>query len=100
MIDARNTILRLGCLVAPLLLAAAGSADAPVADAAMRGDVEAVRQLVAEGVDVNTPQGDGTTALHWAAEKRRHGDPRDSAVRGSQHGGGHPQRRIYGPAPR
>ena len=68
MIDARNTILRLGCLVAPLLLAAAGSADAPVADAAMRGDVEAVHQLVAEGADVNTPQGDGTTALHWAAE--------------------------------
>ena len=64
----RRTISRLACLVAPLLLAAGGPPDAPVADAAMRGDAEAVRRLVADGADVNTPQGDGTTALHWAAE--------------------------------
>ena len=42
-------------------------ADSPVADAAMRGDVAAVRALLAEGADVNAPQGDGMTALHWAA---------------------------------
>ncbi|NIP80977.1 MAG: hypothetical protein GWM90_17875, partial [Gemmatimonadetes bacterium] len=47
-----------------------------MADAAMRGDVEAVRALLAEGADVNAAQGDGMTALHWAAER---GDP-DLAV--------------------
>ena len=43
--------------------------EAPVADAAMRGDVEAVRELLAAGADVNAAQGDGMTALHWAAER-------------------------------
>ncbi len=42
--------------------------DSPVADAAMRGDTEAVRALVnGQGADVNAAQGDGMTALHWAA---------------------------------
>jgi ankyrin repeat protein len=41
--------------------------DSPVADAAMRGDVEGVRSLLHEGADVNAAQGDGMTALHWAA---------------------------------
>ena len=43
------------------------SADAPVADAAERSDLEAVRELVRQGADVNAAQGDGMTALHWAA---------------------------------
>ena len=42
---------------------------APVADAAMRGDAVAVRTLVASGADVNVAQGDGMTALHWAATR-------------------------------
>jgi ankyrin repeat protein len=50
---------------APPLFAAA--ADAPVAAAAMRGDVEEVRTLVRGGADVNAAQGDGMTALHWTA---------------------------------
>ena len=37
-----------------------------VADAAMRGDRAAVRALLAKKADVNAPQVDGTTALHWA----------------------------------
>ena len=41
----------------------------PLADAAMRGDVAGVRTLVAERADVNLPQGDGMTALHWAARR-------------------------------
>ncbi len=46
--------------------------ESPVADAAMRGDADAVRDLLAEGADVNAAQGDGMTALHWSA---RQGDP-------------------------
>ena len=48
-----------------------GGPDAPVADAAMRGDLEAVRSLLAAGEDVNAARGDGMTALHWAAMKGR-----------------------------
>jgi ankyrin repeat protein len=40
-----------------------------VADAAMRGDREAVRAAIARKADVNATQVDGTTALHWAAER-------------------------------
>ena len=50
-----------------LLGAAAVPPDSPVADAAMRSDVETVRALVKQGADVNAAQGDGMTALHWAA---------------------------------
>jgi len=50
------------------LAAAAVPPEAPVADAAMRGDVEQVRSLLQGGADVNAAQGDGMTALHWAAE--------------------------------
>jgi len=52
-------------------LAAAPEDAAPVAAAAMRNDVAAVRALVKDGKDVNAAQGDGMTALHWAA---MHGD--------------------------
>jgi ankyrin repeat protein len=39
----------------------------PVADAAMAGELETVRELLRQGADVNAAQGDGMTALHWAA---------------------------------
>ena len=55
--------------VVALTLWAAPPADSPVADAAMRGDAEAVEVLIAQGADVNVPQGDGMTALHWASER-------------------------------
>jgi ankyrin repeat protein len=35
----------------------------------MRGDREAVRAALGRRADVNLPQADGTTALHWAAER-------------------------------
>ncbi len=57
-------------LCLPLWLSASTPGDSPVADAAMRGDVAAVQALLAEGADVNEPQGDGMTALHWAAYNR------------------------------
>jgi ankyrin repeat protein len=50
-----------------LVVLAAAPADAPVADAASRGDVETVRGLLQRGIDVQTAQADGMTALHWAA---------------------------------
>jgi ankyrin repeat protein len=44
-----------------------GPVTAPVAEAAMRGDLATVRALVQKGSDVNGAQNDGMTALHWAA---------------------------------
>ena len=58
----------MGTLVLGVLLSGATLLDSPVADAAMDGDIGAVRALLTEGADVNAPQGDGMTALHWAAE--------------------------------
>jgi uncharacterized protein len=46
-------------------------AASDVADAAMRNDTALVAKLIAANADVNAPQPDGTTALHWAAH---HGD--------------------------
>ena len=43
---------------------AAGRSD--VADAVMRGDQAAIRTLLQQKADVNAPQVDGATALHWA----------------------------------
>src|SRR5215218_6411448 len=40
-----------------------------VAEAASRGDLATVRKLIAQNADVNVPQGDGMTALHWAADR-------------------------------
>jgi ankyrin repeat protein len=54
-----------------ILLGAAPVAESPVADAAMKGDRALVQSLIRQGADVNAAQGDGMTALHWAA---RHGD--------------------------
>ncbi len=56
-----------------MLGAAASPPDSPVADAAMRQDVEKVRALVEQGADVDAAQGDGMTALHWAAENGQAG---------------------------
>jgi ankyrin repeat protein len=47
----------------------AAAADTRLADAVEQGDLSAVRALLQEKVDVNAAQGDGTTALHWAAFK-------------------------------
>ena len=58
----------MGTLLVGVLLAGATLPESPVADAAMNGDLEAVRELLEEGADVNLAQGDGMTALHWAAE--------------------------------
>ncbi len=56
-----------GAVCLSAVLNAAG--EATVAEAAMRGDKDAVRALLKKGGDVNASQGDGMTALHWAAMK-------------------------------
>lgn len=53
-------------IIAPRVSAAP---EAPLADAAMRGDTSQVRALLREGADVNAAQGDGMTALHWTATR-------------------------------
>ena len=45
----------------------AAGRDAPLADAARNRDTAAVKALLAQRADVNAPQADGATALHWAA---------------------------------
>ncbi|MBI1873332.1 MAG: ankyrin repeat domain-containing protein [Acidobacteria bacterium] len=60
------------CLAAALCMSAlvgAAPSGSPVADAVMRGDRDSVRALLQQGADVNAPQADGMTALHWAAER-------------------------------
>jgi ankyrin repeat protein len=51
-----------------LLLPLAGfcAVRSDVADAVMHGDHAAVRKLIEQHADVNAPQGDGATGLHWA----------------------------------
>jgi uncharacterized protein len=61
----RRTLMT-SCLVAVLLSAASAAAASDIADAAMRRDHAAVRALLAKQADVNAPQTDGSTALHWA----------------------------------
>jgi ankyrin repeat protein len=52
-------------VVLPLIVVAAPRS--PVADAAMQGDIAAVRSLIQQKADVNAPQSDGATAIQWAA---------------------------------
>jgi ankyrin repeat protein len=63
----RLAVLFIVALAVSSALVARTSANSPIADAAMRGDAAAVRTLLTQGSDVNAPQGDGMTALHWAA---------------------------------
>jgi ankyrin repeat protein len=53
-------------LSAVSLSATAAGVDAPLADAAEKMDRARIRTLLQQRVDVNTPQIDGMTALHWA----------------------------------
>ena len=56
-------------LLMPLLLTEVNALESPVADAAKNGDIALIKQLLKGGIEVNEPQGDGMTALHWAAER-------------------------------
>ena len=56
-----------GLLVLVLATAGPAAADERLVEAVLSGDYTAARALVAAGADVDTPQADGTTLLHWAA---------------------------------
>jgi uncharacterized protein len=59
-----------GLYMAMLLVAATndtGPSDSRLSNAAMQGDRDTMRSLLLHKVDVNAAQGDGSTALHWAA---------------------------------
>src|SRR5262245_18052691 len=53
----------------PLRVPAPAPRAQALPQAASRGDIAAVRKLLAQHVDVNAAQGDGMTALHWAADR-------------------------------
>ncbi len=59
--------LTIGILAVAMSATLGAMAESPVADAAARGDREAVKSLLKQAADVNAAQGDGMTALHWAA---------------------------------
>jgi ankyrin repeat protein len=65
--DSRGTTLPLAKAASP----AATRLGSALADAAMRNDTASIRALLpkAAAADVNASQGDGMTALHWAAER-------------------------------
>jgi ankyrin repeat protein len=54
-----------GLFITALLSSAAG--DTRLADASQQDDVASVSSLLSQKADVNEAQGDGMTALHWAA---------------------------------
>lgn len=64
--NARQVLGLFTLVVASWAGAAAAAGRSDVADAAMTGDRAAVARLVRQKADVNAPQADGATALHWA----------------------------------
>src|SRR5262245_19920404 len=54
-------------LSAALTSSVIASGPSDIANAAQSKDAAAVKKLLKEGADVNASQGDGMTALHWAA---------------------------------
>ena len=68
--SAERLVLLLAAIIVPATAASAHAHLEPDLTAAVRaGDVARVHTLLAAGADVNAPQGDGATALHWAAHR-------------------------------
>jgi ankyrin repeat protein len=59
--------LAIGIASLHLAMLASAFAKAPLADAVEHRDVELIRHLLEKKAEVNAPQADGMTALHWAA---------------------------------
>jgi ankyrin repeat protein len=56
-------------MLSSLLLVAALGAAPPLVDAVKSGDRTAAMAMLDKRVDVNAPEADGTTALHWAVQQ-------------------------------
>jgi uncharacterized protein len=67
----RGWFLVLLLSVAAVRTAAADPADVRLIDAVKTQDAQAVRSLLAQHVDINAAEADGSTALHWAAQRDR-----------------------------
>ena len=68
--ERRGATALLVCAIGYLLSVGLQAApDQRLIEAVRRGDVKAVDSLLTQGADVNTRQGDGATALHWAAHQ-------------------------------
>jgi ankyrin repeat protein len=74
----RTVLICAAGLLCAVMASAATKSD--VADAAMKGDRAALRTLVQQKADVNAPQIDGATALHWAVY-HDDGDAADLLIR-------------------
>jgi ankyrin repeat protein len=64
-------VLNIAAVAGDNTIVAAAPGDTRLADAAQRGDLAVVRSLI-KTANINSAQGDGMTALHWAAY---HNDP-------------------------
>src|SRR5260370_38563150 len=65
-------VLGSGVISLLLVMVSFGAGRSDVADAVMGGDKAAVRKLLEQHADVNAPQADGATALHWAVFRSDH----------------------------
>ena len=63
-----KSVTWIGCLAAVASIGFAAPSDFRLIQAVKNRDTESVRGLLKQHVDVNASQGDGTTALHWAAD--------------------------------
>ncbi|MGE0392477.1 MAG: ankyrin repeat domain-containing protein [Vicinamibacterales bacterium] len=63
----KQLVLSLALVALTAASAAAANSAATLADIAERGNSAAVLAQLKKGADVNSPQADGATALHWAA---------------------------------
>ena len=96
------SIIRGGVMVAAFIgwgfvaFVGASPGESPVATSAQARDLSAVRALLKSGADVNAAQGDGMTALHWAA---MHGDSEMTTMLLQAGGNVRAQSRLGGYAP-
>jgi ankyrin repeat protein len=64
-----NRVILSACVAATWTIGLAAAGDLRLIDAVRAQNVERVRTLLAERIDVNATQGDGATALHWAVHR-------------------------------
>ena len=88
-------VLTVGVALAMTAWLGAAPSPSSVADAAMKGDRDAVRALLKQGADVSAAKGDGMTALHFAAERGDAAMTEMLVYAGANVVGGHPHRPVH-----